>query len=164
MGDSYDAAVIELRHEREIIDCVMPGGNRVEYTGLLAHAKENKKPVYIVDVIKKFPDVLIDDLKTLTGLYILYDGAYRVGNSDSVVSCLRGLAETGMGFVMAGEIFFAHDLYRALFAGDESVSAFSTKMMILNSKLFPVPIGEGRDAVNARKIEEYVAPELQERL
>lgn len=170
---TYDAFVIEAYHTEEFFDVLWKSPLKRDYEGIFSETQKNKKPIYIVDVLTEIPAIFFERLSNATlvvlGLFQAYTGIEqlrRIMRDEIRMSRRRFLKSIGVESARTiGGAYLAFDFISGGFP--TFFSDYPEGLARANSlrrHLLPTPVIELRNAISARKIEEFVAPGLQRRI
>lgn len=171
--ESVDAVVLEAYHSEEWFEKLWKSEFKKHYEAVFQSVQRTGKPVYVVDVLttaggRGFEDaaVLIPDFLGLIGLV---NGVSKVGKQikeKKEMNRREFLKFWGTQTAkIAGGAYLSSDLVCRNYVrltGDnpELLARLNSSRM----HLIPTPQFELRNAISARKIEEYVVPELHQQL
>jgi hypothetical protein len=168
---SIDAVVLEAYHPEKWFEAYWKSPIRQNHKAVLEFAQKAGKPIYVVDVLTTVGAGTFEDLSSLAldgaGLAMLYDGTKRIRDAARAKTSRREFFKTisqKMPEVAAGAFFASHLIYEGVAIQSGEMPEPIAKVQALRTHILPTPRFGLRDAICARKIDEYVAPELQERL
>jgi|GEM_PF-4779569 len=171
--DSVDAVVLEAYHSEEWFEKLWKSEFKKTHEAVFQSAQRTGKPVYVVDVLttagaRKFEDVATLPLDIL-GFFGVYDGISKSKkqidekkkmNRREFLRFWGAQSAKTIGGAYLGS-HFLHEHYTMQTGDNPELLA---RLNSLRMHLIPTPQFELRNAISARKIEQYVVPELQHQL
>jgi len=170
--DSVDALVLEAYQSEEWFKLFWKSDFKQRYDTVFAAVQRTNKPLYVVDVLTTPSGRAFESVQTiidLIGLYGVYDGCKGVKQLiDKKIGMTRRNFWKCIGFqsgkIVGGAYLVSHFLHERYTMNTGKNPEFLAKANSLRMHLIPTPQFELRNAISARKIEEFIAPELQESL
>ncbi len=171
--DSIDAVVLEMAHDEKMWELLWKSEHKKHYEEVFNAVQRTNKPTYVVDVLttpngrgfENFASFLPDFL----GLYLAFDGVVKSKKQikDKKQMSRRNFLKFwgAQTTKVIGGAYLGSDLLCRQYptqTGDNP--EFLARLNSSRMHLIPTPQFQLRNSVSARKIEEFVVPELQEQL
>jgi hypothetical protein len=168
-----DAIVLEAYHPPQWWDKFRESPLYETHKPLLSLVKETRKPMYAVDVLTtplaNGIELLAGPLVDITGAFLAYSG---ISNTKPLMDPQQALTRGQFfrlmsieGLKTVGGAFLAsHYLHETYSSNTGESPEFMARLQSLRTHLIPTPRFGFRDAINARKIEEGIVPELSHTL
>jgi len=171
--DSIDAVVLEAYHSEEWFKLLWESPFKKHHSVVFDSVQRTGKPLYVVDVLTTPVGRGFEDIATLipdfTGLILLYDGVSKVKRQikEKKEMSRRQFLKfwaTQTSKVVGGAYLGADLICRnyPIQTGDNL--EFLARINSSRMHLIPTPQFELRNSITARKVEEFIAPELKGKL
>ena len=171
--DSVDAVVLEAYHSEEWFDKLWKSEYKKFHDAIFQNAQRTGKPVYITDVLttsggRGFEDVAWA-IPNFVGLFGVFDGVSKVKKQikeKKEMTRRQFLKFWGAQTAkIVGGAYLGSDLVCRNYVQQTGENPeFLARLNSSRMHLIPTPQFELRNAISARKIEEYVVPELKQQL
>ncbi len=171
-ANSVDAIVLEAYHSEAWFNLLWKSEFKQYHDRLFTMAQRTGTPIYIVDVLTTAAGRGFESLAGIgldsAGLLLAYDGAKKVRDQMKGGTMSRRQfskfftlqsAKVALGTFLGLHLF--HEWYTTSTGHNPELLARANAVRM---HLIPTPQLELRNSIAAKKIEEYVAPELRERL
>ncbi len=170
---SVDAVVLELYHDEKWFKAYWQTPYKKLQDPLFEAVQKTQTPLYVVDVLTTKGGIMIDDLVTYgldgLGVYVLVDGIQKMrsttrNNDDLTRRQFLTFWGSQISKVVGGSLLashFAHERY-TIETGDNP--EFLARLNSARMHLVPSPRFELRNAITARKVEEFIVPELNKKI
>jgi hypothetical protein len=171
--NSVDAVVLEAYHSEEWFEKLWKSEFKKHHEAIFQNAQRTKKPVYVTDVLTTSNGRSFEDIASLLpdfmGLMAVYDGANKVKKHIKEKDEMTRRQFLKFWGKQSAKIAIGAYLGSDLICRNYVIQSGQTPETLarLNSSrmhLMPTPQFELRNAISARKIEEFIVPELQQRL
>lgn len=169
--DSVDAVVLEAYHSEEWFDMLWKSEYKKFHDAVLKNVQRTGKPVYVTDVMTTPGGRSFEDVATLLpdffGLIGVVDGVSKVRNQRKEMTRRKFLKFFGAQTtkVIGGAYLVGSDMvYGNYVMLTGETPEFLARLNSSRTHLIPTSQSELRNAISARKIEEFIVPELQQKL
>ena len=162
---NVDAVVLEAYHSKEWFDKLWKSNFKRHFEKVFTCIQATSKPTYIVDVLTTPSGRTMEEsthtVLDIGGLFLAYDGIKGLVTSrrNAMKFMGRKIVESVAGLFLTTGAF--HRQY-VMSTGENP--EFLARMYSARTHLFPMPQHELRNAISARKVEEFVVPELRKKL
>lgn len=171
--DSIDAVVLEAYHSEAWFDKFWISEYKGFHDALFQNAQKTAKPIYVVDVLttrnaRTFESYITTPLDFI-GLFVASDG---ISNIKQQLDENRSMTRRQFlrfwtmqpAKIAFGSYLFSHFLHEQYTVNTGHNPEFLARINSVRMHMVPTPQFELRNAISARKIEEYIVPELKKKL
>src|SRR3989338_156199 len=171
--DSIDAVVLEANHSEEWFNKLWKSEYKKFHDAVLQNAQRTGKPVYVTDVLTTSGGRGFEDVASLlpdfVGLIGVFDGVGKVKKQikeKKEMTRRQFLKFWGVQTAkIVGGAYLGSDLVCRNYVMQTGENPeFLARLNSSRMHLIPTPQFELRNAISARKIEEYIVPELRQEL
>lgn len=171
--DSVDAVVLEAYHSEEWFEKLWKSGYKKHHDAVFQNAQRTNKPVYVTDVLTTSGGMGFENVASLLpdfiGLIGVYDGVCKVKKQikeKKEMTRRQFLKFWGAQTtkIVSGAYLVSDLVCRNYVIQTGENPEFLARLNSSRMHLIPTPQFELRNSVSARKIEEYIVPELQQQL
>ena len=170
---SIDAVVLEAYHGKRWFDLLWASPLKANHKELFDAVQKTGKPVYVTDVLTtsggRATETLGNTAFYLIGLFGFADGAQKIIKQAKEKKPMNRRTFLKFWGVQGAKTFGGAFLFSDWVCRNYVLSTGNTPKFVANltswrMRLFPTPQFELRNAITAKKVEEFVAPELEKSL
>jgi hypothetical protein len=171
--DSVDAIVLEMAHDENAWKMLWESEYKKHYDPIFQAIQGKDKPVYVVDVLStpsgRSTDTMTNFFLNFLGIYGIFSGVNNISKQikeKNEIPRRKFLTSIGIqsAKILAGTYLGSDIICRKYTTRTGDEPEFLARLNSSRTHLVPTSQIELRNAISARKIEEYVAPELQTKL